>query len=452
MPRTGNIVGGKYRLIEPLGEGSMGSVWLAVHETLSCPFAVKFLKDHEAGHRVEDRFLAEARLAASVRHPFVVAVLDQGRTDEGTPYMVMEYLDGVSLGTRLRVGPALAVVELLHVVEQALTGLAAVHAAGILHRDLKPDNVMLCRGGSASGPLVAKLVDFGISRRLPRSSEGTAAALPEGSTARLTRPGTTVGTPLYMAPELVRALPTVDERSDLYAVGVILYEALTGRAPYQHDDLQALLALMAAGGAAPVSVLRPDLPVALSDLIMRAIASDPAARFVSADELAAALRDVAEAIPPDALCQLTEQPRAHTVGSSLLRAASSDEATIVARSAGRTALVTARPRRRSSPSAWLTAVAVASLAIMASLGWATFTRTPDRLPDGQVGARAADSPATGESQPPRPRPIGAAVTMTSAGGSRMTSAPGDAADAAKTRRPPRAPDRHPPDLFRQPGF
>jgi serine/threonine protein kinase len=449
MPRTGNIVGGKYRLVEPLGEGSMGSVWLAVHETLSCPFAVKFLKDHEAGHRVEDRFLAEARLAASVRHPFVVAVLDQGRTDEGTPYMVMEYLDGVSLGTRLRIGPALTVVELLHVVEQALGGLAAVHAAGILHRDLKPDNVMLCRGGSASGPLVAKLVDFGISRRLPRSSEGTAAALQEG---RLTRPGTTVGTPLYMAPELVRALPTVDLRSDLYAVGVILYEALTGRAPYQHDDLQTLLALMAAGGAPPVSVLRPDLPVALSDLIMRAIASDPAARFVSADELAAALRDVAEAVPSDALCQLTEQPPVHTVGSSLLRAASSGGATIVARSAGRTALVTARPRRRSSPSAWLTAVAVASLAIMASVGWATFTRTTDRLPDEQVGAPAAGSPATGANSPARPRPIGAAVTMTSAGGTPMTSVPVDAADAAKTRRPPRAPDRHPPDLFRRPGF
>jgi serine/threonine protein kinase len=448
MPRTGNIVGGKYRLVEPLGEGSMGSVWLAEHQTLSCPFAVKFLKDHEAGHRVEDRFLAEARLAASVRHPFVVAVLDQGRTDEGTPYMVMEYLDGVSLGTRLRVGPALAVTELLHVVEQALAGLAAVHGAGILHRDLKPDNVMLCRGASATGPLVAKLVDFGISRRLPRSSD----AMPEGSTGRLTRPGTTVGTPLYMAPELVRALPSVDERSDLYAVGVILYEALTGRAPYQHDDLQTLLALMAAGGAPPVSVLRPELPVALSDLVMRAIASDPAARFVSADELAAALRDVAEAIPPGALCQLTEQPPVHTVGSSLLRAASSDGATTVARSAGRTALVTARPRRRSNPAAWLTAVAVASLAIMASVGWATFTRTPDRLPDDQVGARAAPSPATGANPPARPRPIGAAVTMTSAGGTPMTSAPADAADATKTRRPPRAPDRHPPDLFRQPGF
>src|SRR4051794_26309839 len=113
MPRAGNIVGGKYRLAKPVGEGAMGSVWLAFHESLGCPFAVKFLKDFDdnAGS-LEERFVAEARLSASVRHPFVVTVVDHGQTDEGTPYMVMEYLDGVSLGTRLRQGPQLTVREL----------------------------------------------------------------------------------------------------------------------------------------------------------------------------------------------------------------------------------------------------------------------------------------------------------------------------------------------------
>jgi serine/threonine protein kinase len=298
MPRISNLIGGKYRLLERIGEGSMGSVWKAMHETLERPFAVKFLKDYECDStRLEDRFLSEARVSAAVRHRSIVDVVDFGRTDEGTPYMVMELLEGASLGWRLMQPDPPPVLEVMAIMQQSLAGLEAVHRAGILHRDLKPENIVLV---CEEGEIVAKVIDFGISRPLkpePARGSGTARGL------RLTMPGTTVGTPWYMAPEQAQALPTMDHRADIYAMGVILYEACAGQLPFEHEDMHMLLLLVAAGGARPLSTHRPDLPTALSDAIARAMDPDPEMRFSSAAEFAAALREIAHDIPADAYCR-----------------------------------------------------------------------------------------------------------------------------------------------------
>ena len=293
MALPGNVVGGKYRILDPIADGAMGSVWKAVHVTLERPFAVKFLKDTGAQTaRLEDRFLNEARRAAAVRHRFVVDVVDFGRTDEGTPYMVMEYLKGVSLAERLRQKPRPTVQELLQIMQQALEGLDAVHRAGVLHRDLKPENIVLCSEGDA---VWAKLVDFGISRELYAESV-------DAKGNRLTSPGTTLGTPWYMAPEQVQGGANVDQRCDIYAAGVVLYEALTGRLPYMDEDLDMVLLMVSAGGATPISQRRPDLPGALSALVDRALALDPLERFPTGREMATALGQVAAEVAPEARC------------------------------------------------------------------------------------------------------------------------------------------------------
>jgi serine/threonine protein kinase len=239
---TGQVVAGKYRLAEPIGAG--GSVWMAVDETLQRPVALKF-----------PRGVVDGQRAATVRHPFVVAVLDHGQAEDGTAFVVTEYLDGMSLGARLRHGsaPPLPVVELIRIIHQALAGLAAIHRAGLAHGDLKPDNILLCRGWPTSGPLVAQLVDFGMS-------DDRAWVEPDG---------------------------------DLRSVGFILSQALTAKLLRRDQAPLPASALLA---------LRPDLPSELMELVARATGADPGAGFTSADQLAVELREAARRIPAHSTC------------------------------------------------------------------------------------------------------------------------------------------------------
>lgn len=269
----------------------MGSVWRAVHEGLGRPFAVKFLKATGPNNRkVQDRFFREARLAAAISHRYVVGVLDSGTTPDGVPYMVMEFLQGESLGKRLRRAPTLTVRQLLGIVGQALAGLEAVHRAGVIHRDLKPENIVLVE--EADG-VIPKLVDFGIS------CAGGYASLRAEDGSKLTTPGTTVGTPWYMSPEQALARE-IDGRTDIYAMGVVLYEALTGVLPFEGPDLLTLLQAVVAGDTLPVEALRPDLGPAVSDLVARAMSRTREARFASAaamaDAVAALEAEVSEAL------------------------------------------------------------------------------------------------------------------------------------------------------------
>jgi eukaryotic-like serine/threonine-protein kinase len=467
MARAGNIVGGKYRLLSLIGEGSMGAVWKAVHETLDRPFAVKFLKDYDANSaRLEERFIAEARLAASVQHRSVVDVIDFGFTDEGTPYMVMEYLNGLSLAERLGRKPVLSVLDFLRLMHQVLGGLEAVHRAGILHRDLKPENIVLCPEG---GRMVPKLIDFGISRALDPPAGDRAGR----KTERLTSPGTTVGTPWYMAPEQARASPTIDWRGDIYAAGVIIYEVLTGQLPFDHEDARMVLMMVAAGGAPPVGVYRPDLPRALSDLVARAMALDPYARFPTAAAFAIAVRAVARDVPKDAVCRVrgegsiivAPQPEA-PISVTALESQCVETATVVSTGVRVAPGIAKHPTlplalarlgfaRMPSRSVLISAGVVMATGTVALVGFLRLSEPKaDARPrsPGLAAAHAIDLRAPNEgarSQGGKPTTL-----LTTTAVAPRNVAPPVAEPALPTGKPRKARSKilHAPEVFRSPGF
>ncbi len=273
--QAGQIIAGKYQLLSPIGEGGMGVVWRARHLALGRDVAIKLIHEASVDGTLRERFLREARHAASVRHPNVVDVIDIGSTEAGLPFFVMELLEGRTLGARLALG-RLPLEEVLWIAVGTLRGLAAVHAAGLLHRDLKPENIFLAVEG---GETVVKLLDFGVARS---QREPAAAAL-------LTQPGTMLGTPAYMSIEQLRGAEDLDARSDLYAVGAILYEALAGQRPHGGATVALLIAAKLERDPEALLAVRPDLPGALCGIVHRALHRQRAERFTSATEMLQAL-------------------------------------------------------------------------------------------------------------------------------------------------------------------
>ncbi|HJL20025.1 MAG TPA: protein kinase [Sandaracinaceae bacterium LLY-WYZ-13_1] len=266
----GTIVGHKYRLDAPIGQGGMATVWRAVHTTLDRPVAVKFLEAVGAqSQQLAARFLREAKLAAGLRHRHVVDILDFGVAETGQPFMVMELLEGQSLADRYEDGPPVSDWELMEIVAMTLSGLAAVHDAGIVHRDVKPENVFLVEDADGIYP---KLLDFGVSRGF-------------GAEGRVTRTGAVVGTPQYMSPEQARGKKDLDHRSDLWAVGVMLYEGFAGEVPFDSENPGDVLISVATEEPAPLSQARPDLPEPVLALVHRALQKDPEARFGDARQM-----------------------------------------------------------------------------------------------------------------------------------------------------------------------
>jgi serine/threonine protein kinase len=268
------LLDGKYQLLSQLGEGGMGVVWRAHHVLLNRPVAIKFIRREALGDETAERFMNEARNTAAVRHPNVIDVSDVGVTPAGEPYLVMELLNGESLAQRLTRGP-LSVPECSLVASHVLLGLSAVHEAGLVHRDLKPDNIFITRPGGS--PLV-KLIDFGIARRAERAQERA-----------ITQIGTLVGTPDYMSFEQLLGTAVLDARSDLFAVGVILYEALTGALPHTGASIAALTVARMNQEPAPLRGFRPDVPESLSAVIHRALRREREDRYPSARAMLEAL-------------------------------------------------------------------------------------------------------------------------------------------------------------------
>jgi serine/threonine-protein kinase len=269
----GQIIDGKYRIIRSLGEGGMGAVLLGENTRIGRQVAIKVLHASlaEQGTQVE-RFELEAQLAAKIGSEHIVEVFDMGDLPNGESYMVMEYLQGESLGDRLSRERRLTPELLTGVAAQALSGLARAHEARIIHRDMKPDNIFLARRGNTE---TVKLLDFGVSKLLADNQRR------DGS--NLTLGGTLVGTPAYMSPEQARG-HAIDHRTDLYALGVVLYECACGHTPFGSDNIQQILFQVALEEPPALLSIVPDLDPQFAAIVARAMARQPEDRFQSADE------------------------------------------------------------------------------------------------------------------------------------------------------------------------
>ncbi|MET0285413.1 MAG: protein kinase [Polyangiales bacterium] len=294
----GTIVGGKYRLSRALGEGSMGSVWAAVHQVLGREVAIKFLRQSfEDANTAAARFAAEAKAAALVKHRFVVDVFDFGVTDAGESYMVQELLQGRPLSDLLTEGPAWSVRDALRFMMDCLSGLAAVHERGIVHRDLKPENIFVIPEVEGSVP---KLLDFGISKSADpgRDRSVKRPSLRAPGKGRLTAYGATLGTPAYMSPEQLRNLSSLDARADLYSLGVVFYEWLAGHCPYaSNPNFAELVEQIESRSMTLLEELRPDIGPELCAVVTRALDPDREQRYGSALEMRSALAQTLSLLP-----------------------------------------------------------------------------------------------------------------------------------------------------------
>ena len=285
---------GSYVLERKLGEGGMGDVWLARHELLAMPAAIKRIKPSMLGdHHEEDlalaRFEREARATAQLTSAHTISIYDFGRTEDGAFYYVMELLEGLDLVTLVERHGVLPDGRVRAILLQACDSLGEAHAAGMIHRDVKPANIMVCRQGRALD--VVKILDFGLvrtSKTLPDASTNPSAGPDDQD---LTVPGTISGTPTYISPEQIIEGATVDGRADLYALGCVAYFLLTGDPPFRGESAMMTLALHTDETAAPPSERRArPLSHELEAIVLRLLSKDPRARYADADALAAALR------------------------------------------------------------------------------------------------------------------------------------------------------------------
>ncbi len=276
----GTVVAGKFRIERVLGEGGMGIVFSAHHLHLGRLVALKLLKPEALAHAdIVARFANEARSASRIQSEHVARVLDVGALDSGEPYMVMEYLEGSDLAKYVRQRGPLPIEEAVDHLLQACEALAEAHVAGIVHRDLKPANLYLTR--RADGSNCVKVLDFGISK--------ASLAGDQPGAQNLTQTSSVLGTPGYMAPEQLRSSKHVDGRTDLWALGVILHELLTGRLAFQGSTVPEVYAAILASPPEPLRSVRPDAPPQLEAIILRCLEKDAARRFSSVGEFAVAL-------------------------------------------------------------------------------------------------------------------------------------------------------------------
>jgi serine/threonine-protein kinase len=255
----------------------MGEVWLAEHGLLKRPCAVKFIRpDLAASAATAARFAREVQAVTGLTHVNTVRVYDYGRADDGSFYLVMEYLDGPTLEELVRSAGPLPPGRVVYLVRQLCGALAEAHAAGLVHRDLKPGNVIVASLGGQRD--VAKLLDFGLVQDLSAEADG-----------RLTRTGTVLGTPAYMSPEQAAGEPAVDARVDVYSLGAVAFFALTGRPPFEGKTLGQLLAAHRSAPPPCLTDLRPAVSADLAAVVARCLAKDPTDRFPSAADLDRAL-------------------------------------------------------------------------------------------------------------------------------------------------------------------
>jgi eukaryotic-like serine/threonine-protein kinase len=280
MPERGDLINGRYQLLEPLGEGAMGIVYAAVHIDTEKRLAIKWLSPALGSNQASiERFKLEAKATGRIHHPNVVAVYDCGEHD-GQLYIVMELLEGQTLRSRLQQAPdgRLRCDEALSVMFPVLRGVAAAHDAGVLHRDLKPENVFLAASPDGMEP-IPKVLDFGLAKLHTDVSK----------LMQLSMPGSLLGTFQYMAPEQLRPVGDLDARVDVYALGAMLYELLSGQPPHRADNPVDLVLQIHAAEPQPLSARLPDVSPQLDQVLARALSRDRAARYENVAAFAVAL-------------------------------------------------------------------------------------------------------------------------------------------------------------------
>jgi predicted Ser/Thr protein kinase len=396
-PRDENIgrsLDGKYRLDKRLNSGGMGTVYKATHLMLGKALAVKLIKaDLPASPDVVRRFQREAKAASNLNHPNIAPAYDLGQTQDGTLYIAMEYIDGPSLKEVIQAGP-IDPARTIYLLKQVASALSLAHKHDIIHRDLKPQNIMLTK--DADGREVAKLLDFGIAKTL------------DDSATQLTATGFSLGTPQYMSPEQAYGRP-VDGRSDLYSLGIILYEMLVGEVPFSDPSTPAVLVKQMTEAPVPPALKRPDRQISpeLAAIALRCLEKDPAKRFQTADEFSAALDAAASSLGAPVL------PLPAEIGAP----ASGPAATVVIGKptyAQTTQLPTPAPVPVPTPASQATVVAGAA----ARAGGAA---TSSRGATTEVAPKGVQPPASAAAGAAAPRPASPAppATTQKSGGGRV---------------------------------
>jgi serine/threonine-protein kinase len=400
-PRTdfvGQVLADRYRIVRLLGEGGMGQVFEAQHVNINKRFAIKLLRPEiVSNHEAVQRFRQEAWSASSIGHDNIIEIDDFATLPNGAVYLAMEFLAGQSLSERMKAGPPLEVADALDVFVQVCRGLSAAHEKGIIHRDMKPENVFLSQ---KHGRTLVKILDFGIAK----------VSGAEGSHS-LTRTGAIFGTPHYMSPEQALGKP-LDLRTDIYSVGVILYEVFTGRVPFEAESFMGILTKHITAVPARPSEIAPTVSAEIEAIILRAMAKDPAERYASMSELANDLSLLLEGIAPHLLVPPGSAPHAARPTPSGLVRPSQPPFSTPATPVTATALPAAAtlddvdtiPRTRSK-----TGVIAAALAVLvlggAAAAFVLFRQAPPppaAAAPAAPAARAVPAPAVARPAPPAP--------------------------------------------------
>jgi eukaryotic-like serine/threonine-protein kinase len=402
----GTVLVGKYRVERQLGQGGMGWVILATHIQLEQRVAIKFMHASHLAHGPDSvaRFLREARAAARIQSEHVARVADVGTLEDGSPYLVMEYLEGQDLDALLRTRHALPIALAVEYAVQACEGLAEAHAAGIVHRDLKPANLFLAR--RTDGSVRVKLLDFGISKLMP--VPGGAADVAMTSTQAL------MGSPLYMAPEQMRSSKNVDKRADIWSMGVILYQMFGGRAPFDAETLPEVCARIMTEAPAPLHETRTEVTPELEAVVLRCLEKDASRRYQDVGALAKALAPFG---PPETrsaadrvgrlvratASSLPDIPGDMTVAApaGLARSSTGIAQTSATFAASASALRRSRTRTIAVGSGMLALGLAGALAALVSLRGRS-EGTPSHAASGATGVAIVTAPASASAPAPAP--------------------------------------------------